>query len=446
MIAERKRVLGELRVENPKRDPQDSSGRAAWYPYYASYSNKFAYTLLESAHLDEQACVLDPWNGGGTTTVAALSLGLSARGYDLNPVMVVIAKARALSTRIKNSLLPIAKDIATKTMKRESAASVRDDLLYDPLRLWFRLDSVSHVRQVERHVKNLLIDETNRQDLKEIHNVNTLSDLASFFYTVLFRSVRVFLRGFLSSNPTWIKRPKSESDKIEVELQEFVRVFRNEACYMVSTMDEHRLDNAGDKKRIMIAVGSSCSLSDTDNAANFVLSSPPYCTRIDYAVATLPELAVLGYSFDADFYQLRRRLIGTSTVPRLVPQPSSGWGRTCNDFLEAMHSHSSKASSTYYYKNHVQYFDAIYRSLAEIRRVLVQDGRCVLVIQDSYYKDLHNNLPQIIVEMGDSLGLSLSRRFDFKFDRSLARINPRSRRYRKNRETIESVLCFVNKK
>ena len=168
------------------------------------------------------------------------------------------------------------------------------------------------------------------------------------------------------------------------------------------------------------------------------------CTRIDYAIATMPELAILGYSFDSKFSQLRRSLIGNPTVPQSFSNPSAEWGQTCNDLLQSIWSHESRASKAYYYKNHYQYFDAIYKSLKQIRRVLIAKGQCVLVVQDSYYKDIHNDLPQIFIEMADCLGLRLSDRHDFPFTKSFRQINPGRRLYKRHTRTTESVLCFVN--
>ena len=44
-------------------------------------------------------------------------------------------------------------------------------------------------------------------------------------------------------------------------------------------------------------------------------------------------------------------------------------------------------------------------------------GRAVLVVQDSYYKDVHNDLPTITAEMAQSVGLKLQRREDFRLQR-----------------------------
>jgi hypothetical protein len=191
-----------------------------------------------------------------------------------------------------------------------------------------------------------------------------------------------------------------------------------------------------------IAVGSSEALPLGERSVDFVLSSPPYCTRIDYAVATLPELAVLGYRIDTEFDELRRSLIGTSTVPKEAPSIKAGWGKTCRSFLEQLENHTSKASESYYLKNHLQYFNSLYISVSEISRTLRPKGACILVVQDSFYKDIHNDLPKIVSEMAVERALSLERQENFGHSRVMAGVNPKVKKYRAQVTATESVLCF----
>ena len=66
-----------------------------WYRYYAGYSAGFVeQALKESASTAK--LVLDPWNGTGTTTVVAASKNVPAIGFDLNPALVVVSRARAI--------------------------------------------------------------------------------------------------------------------------------------------------------------------------------------------------------------------------------------------------------------------------------------------------------------------------------------------------------------
>ena len=45
-------ALQKLTITNPKRDPKNVSGRAAWYPYYAGFSPVFARSFFDSLALN----------------------------------------------------------------------------------------------------------------------------------------------------------------------------------------------------------------------------------------------------------------------------------------------------------------------------------------------------------------------------------------------------------
>jgi len=188
--------------------------------------------------------------------------------------------------------------------------------------------------------------------------------------------------------------------------------------------------------------GNAERLSLPDDSVDVVITSPPYCTRIDYAVATSIELAVLRASPE-DFSQIRRSLMGTSTVPATAIEVDSKWGTICENFLNGIYEHPSKASKTYYFKNHLQYFDSLSKSIGQLARVVKSDGKCILVVQDSYYKDIHNDVPGIAAQMASRSGFDLAVRRDFVSGKSMAGINGKARQYLKKRTTTESVLCFV---
>lgn len=425
-------IIQRMITRNPKlRRPE--SPQSSWYRYYAGFSEDFAREALRSASvgLGEWAC--DPWNGSGTTVSTALSMGINARGYDLNPVMVLVAKARCLEQSEYLSLRPLATEII-----RQSRKSFEPDLA-DPLSAWLHPTSVAAVRAIEAAVQRLLVDDKQYSSFRT-RGVDEASGLAAFFYVAIFRTIREILHPFLTSNPTWIKRPRSTRSRLRPTTTTVREIFQRSLAEMIPRRAERPESSARAEKSIGVA--SSEKLPMANGSVCCVLASPPYCTRIDYAVATAPELALLGYAYENDFDTLRRQLIGTSTVPAETPEPCEDLGELCLTFLDRLLRHGSKASSTYYYKNHVQYFLSMAASLSEIHRVLRVGGRCILVVQDSYYKNLHNDLPTILSDMAAIRGLQLSGRTDFKLGRTLAGINPGAREYRASFSAVESVLSF----
>jgi DNA modification methylase len=194
--------------------------------------------------------------------------------------------------------------------------------------------------------------------------------------------------------------------------------------------------------RIKIEQASSDSIPLPDSSVDLVISSPPYCTRIDYAIATSPELALLGCSMNKDIKNLRDCMIGTPTIIEKILEVKSNWGPTCRSFLNSVETHNSKASKSYYYRYHVQYFNSIYESLLEIDRTLVESGKCVIVVQDSYYKDIHNDLPRIFCEMAESIDWSAVDRLNFEIKQTMANCNKEVKKYRSSPNATESVLIF----
>ena len=86
-------------------DPVDS-----WYRYYAGYSAGFVEKALKEWAATTEL-VLDPWNGTGTTTVVAASKNVPAIGFDVNPALVVVSRARLLGAGVWASIDPLGEDV-----------------------------------------------------------------------------------------------------------------------------------------------------------------------------------------------------------------------------------------------------------------------------------------------------------------------------------------------
>lgn len=427
-------------LRNPKLDPKSSDGKFSWYHYYAGYSPEFVKDALNHLNLSRNSTILDPWNGSGTTTQIAREMGFSVFGYDINPVMVIVAKSKMLDHDAKDALIGHLNSIL-------NTARIYDDELFfeeEPLEIWLRPESATIFRNIERAIQEQLMSFDEYKILYDQKSLVDISCVAAFFYVGLFRALRRSLDKFLTSNPTWIKTPTTKNDSVSLLSERIYDLFGQEIHHMMNTLSPlpGNAEAFPENTTFQIDRGSSDSIPLTDGCVDAVISSPPYCTRIDYAVATKPELALLGCSMERGIRELRDQMIGTPTISKTIPDIKFEWGQACRNFLGAVIAHESKASKSYYLKYYLQYFGSIYRSLMEIDRTLVESGRCILVVQDSHYKDVHNDLPRIFLELGSSLGWDSLDNFNFTTKRTMAGLNQRSKKYRRNTKTTESVLVF----
>jgi SAM-dependent methyltransferase len=425
------------KVPTPKRLAGPLTGRSSWYPFYPGFSEAFSSSVLAQVGDLTSSVVLDPWNGGGTTTATAARFGLAAIGVDLNPAMVVVARSRLLDPLDANSLRPLAKQVL-----RAARADSSCDESSDPLSVLFWPEGAAALRALERAIRKLLVEASNEQTTEGVFN--EMSPLACFFYVALFRTAKRLLARHAGTNPVWTKMRLSPQARARPTPERVKSVFSEECEAMCTTESGGRPTPRATSPAIQVKFGSSTNLPVESGSVRLSLTSPPYCTRIDYAVATLPELAILGYERDTSFDALRRKLIGTTTVEKSCDALDEKWGPTCLRLLDAVKNHKSRASDTYYFKNHLKYFSELYRSIMELRRVTASSGQVILVVQDSYYKEIHNDLPRIVTEMGEAAGLVSAGARHFPIKQLLAGANPKARKYRgPSVSAVESVVALA---
>lgn len=428
-----------LSILSPKRNKRLQTGWEGFFPYYAGFPELFARELLQSAGLPRGAVILDPWNGSGTTTYSASELGLQSIGIDLNPVMIIVARARLLPPSEADHLRPLAATILSHAHSTPPTLDPEDALLG-----WFDPATATMIRGIEQNIRRSLVGSMTKSP-DGIH-LDRISGTAATLYVALFAACRKLVAPFKSSNPTWLRVPKKTEARVAATQLTVARAFADNVREMSAALAAK--GNAdlliADAPRIgdcKITLADTASMNLAPGSIDFVLTSPPYCTRIDYTAATRIELALLAPLLSTGARALGRQMIGSTQVPKAAIDIDDKWGRTCARFLKALRAHPSKASGGYYYRTHLDYFDKMSRSVERLSQGLKPGGRAVLVVQDSYYKDLHNDLPKIISELGIEHGLAIDQREDFHL-RSMSDINPGRRTYTRPSGATESVLCF----
>jgi len=278
-------------------------------------------------------------------------------------------------------------------------------------------------------------------------HLDRISGTAATLYVALFAACRRLVAPFRSSNPTWLRVPKADDSRIAAAKAAVARDFGNNVRGMTAALVAKREAHQSSKNlphpgNCRVSLSDTVAMEIAADSVDFVLTSPPYCTRIDYTAATRIELAVLAPLLKTAERALGRQMIGSTQVPTGDIAVDEAWGETCVRFLAALKAHPSKASGGYYYRTHLDYFDKMHRSMQRLAAGLKVGGRAVLVVQDSYYKDIHNDLPKIITEIGAGQGLTLAQSKSFHL-RSMSDVNPGRKTYARPSGATESVLCFT---
>lgn len=413
-----------------KRRPGTEAGMEAWYPYYAGYTEEFAAEVIEASSLGPKSTVLDPWNGCGTTTRVADAQGHTAIGIDINPVATLVASAKLARAQDAIHVTGLAGRLAARGLSDPATLASGD-----PLRKWLCPALTRTYRSIEQ---GILADLAVRDGVVLSPSAQALPPLAAFLVLALQRAARHFAGIKTTSNPTWL-RPKTRAPKHDAEALAgvWLEMVRSMAADLeAAEADAHRTGS-------QVFLGDARSLPLEEHTVDLVVTSPPYCTRIDYVVNTSFELAALGIGAkQASFDELRRTSMGTPLARRAAAPEADTFPDDVARILTSIREHPSKASSSYYYKTYAQYFSDSMAAVAELRRVLKPGAAAVLVVQSSYYKDIYVDLPELYVAMGQALEMRAGIAAEYDVNRFLAQINSRSTAHRKSTSHREAVVVL----
>jgi DNA modification methylase len=406
-------------------------GADAWFPYYAGFSPQFVREVLLALGVRPGWTVLDSWNGSGTTTTVANALGCDAVGYDINPVAVLVACARLTRRRDAEHCSGLASELLSVASRHDLSVHRNDALL-----LWLSPRLTHRYRRLEHAILSLL---ASKAGVPIDPRSTPPPPFAAFFLLCLIRAAKSFARIKPTSNPTWIS-PSARGDARAQALDSaFLATIEASAADAVT----ESLTRASSRPTCSsVTLADARSLPLPNASIDAAVTSPPYCTRIDYFRATQFELAALGISPAGSLIRdLRGRAMGT-TMMRSEEITTESLSADVRELLQKIQCHPSKDSKNYYYRHFAQYFTDAHRSLAELRRVLRPRSTAVLVVQSSYYKELPIPLGELYAAMGKSLGLTSRVILRVPVRRVLAQINQRAAQHTQDRQYTEDVVAL----
>lgn len=296
--------------------------------------------------------VLDPMSGSGTTLRMAAENGLTCKGFDLDPLAILIAQA--WNTRVSSTKVQQLGQQLLETAQSEVDAILPwvDDETDSFQRFWFA--------------------EPQRNALARMASVlHTWSEPeADVLRVALSRLIITKKRG---ASLAWdVSHGKPHKVRIENDFDiwaEFPKTVQA-VC--------RNLPTATTFGKVAVTPGDARHLSSVEeDSIDFILTSPPYLHAVDYMRGHRLSLVWLGWSLK-ELREIRSKTIGVEI------QNGSCGTAVLNDLLRGVATPESLLSRQW--KTLERYGLDLWAVCGEMHRTLKLNGEAMVVIADSYVR------------------------------------------------------------
>ena len=344
-----------------------------YHRYPAKFIPQIVSRLIEK-YTKPGDLIMDPFGGCGTTLVESKIMGRPSIGVDINPVAVLIAKAKITPLeppKILKEFLELKKKLESYNNKTEIKAPAHERIDY-----WFKHEDKRRLAFIFTEISKL-----KDQDIRD------------FFYcgfSNVLKNCSIWLQK--STKPTRDLK-KMPSEPIQTFVKQIKMMLRGNTKFY---------DLLKQKSYLQVPCEVFCTDARTtptkNHSASLIVTSPPYVTSYEYA--DLHQLTALWMEYTKNLSDFRKRFIGTSYHSKKDLVLNSFTAENIREELLKKDKKTAEEVSTY--------FSEMNRVFVEIKRILKKGGKTCIVIGNTNLKGIEILNAEVFAEQLQNLGLKIA--------------------------------------
>ncbi len=318
--------------------------------------------------------IVDPFGGCGTTLVESKVMGRSSVAVDINPVAVLITKAKITPinpVKIEKEFEDIKKRLEAYSEKTKVKAPEHERIDY-----WFKPE--------EKRKLAFIFAEISRIDDQDVQD----------FFFCGFSNI-------LKNCSIWLQKSNKPTRDFEKKPSEPVKTFLKQIKMMLRG-NERLFEMLSERKYLKVPSKVVCTDARTiptkDNSVNLIVTSPPYVTSYEYA--DLHQLTALWLEYTKDIGDFRKRFIGTSYHSKKNLILNSSIAENIRKELMEIDQKTAEEVSTY--------FSEMNQVFTEMKRMLKKGGKTCIVVGNTSLQGVKILNAEVFVEQLQNLGLKVT--------------------------------------
>jgi len=344
---------------------------------YHRYPAKFIPQIvsrLAEKYTNEGDLIVDPFGGCGTTLVESKVMGRPSVGVDINPVAVLITKAKITPidpVKIEKAFIALKKKLESYSENTKAKAPEHERIDY-----WFKPEEKRKLAFVFTEISKL-----------------KGRDIRDFFYcgfSNILKNCSIWLQ---KSNKPTRDFEKEPSDPIKAFFRQIKTMVRGNARFYELAKEKNYLEVPS-----KVYCNDARTIPVKDNSVSLIVTSPPYVTSYEYA--DLHQLTVLWMEYAKHLSDFRKRFIGSSYHNKKDLVLNSSIAENIRSELLENDKKTSEEVSTY--------FSEMNQVFAEMKRILKKGGKACIVIGNTSLRGVDILNAEVFVEQLQNLGLKIA--------------------------------------
>jgi DNA modification methylase len=343
---------------------------------YHRYPAKFIPQIvsrLAEKYTREGDFIVDPFGGCGTTVVESKLMGRPSIAVDINPVAVLITKAKITPIdpiKIEKEFAILQKKLGTYNENTKVKSPDHERINY-----WFK--------PIEKRKLAFILAEITK--IKD-------QDVQDFFFCGF--------SNILKNCSIWLQKSNKPTRDFEKEPSDPIKIFPRQIKMMLRG-NAQLFELLSEKGYLKIPSKVVCTdarkIPVKNGSVNLIVTSPPYVTSYEYA--DLHQLTALWLEYTKDLSDFRKRFIGTSYHGKKDLILNSALAEKIRNELLKKDKKTAEEVSTY--------FSEMNQVFVEMKRILKKGGKTCIVVGNTKLKDVSILNAEVFTEQLKNLGLKI---------------------------------------
>jgi len=343
---------------------------------YHRYPAKFIPQIvsrLAEKYTEQGDLIVDPFGGCGTTLVESKVMGRPSIAVDINPVAVLITKAKITPIeplKLEQAFIDLKYKLNSYNTNTKVKAPEHERIDY-----WFRSEEKKKLSFILFEISKL-----KNQDIRD------------FFYcgfSNILKSCSIWLQ---KSNKPTRDFKKKPTDPFRAFYKQTKMMLRGNAEFYKTLKENNSL-----KTFCKTYCKDARKIPTKNNTVSLIVTSPPYVTSYEYA--DLHQLTALWFEYTKNLSDFRKRFIGTSHngVKKIVL--NSQLAEKIKNYLERKDKKFAKEVAIY--------FSEMNQCFKEMKRILKKGGQACIVIGNTSLKGVEILNAEVFAEQMQNLGFKI---------------------------------------